>query len=560
MILRPRQEVFKKNCIAALRKRGNTLGVAPTGAGKTVMLSAIAGSMPGETLVLQHRDELVEQNERTFRRVNPGKPTSFYTADYKRWGGAGSATFSMVQTLARPKNLATVPKIDMVVIDEAHHIASDSYIKIIEHLRGLNKKLKVFGVTATPMRGDTRNLRAAFDNVADQITLFELIRDGHLVKPRCFVIETGCRDELRGVRKTVNDFDMREVEAVMNKRPINKKIVEKWQDQAGDRQTVVFAATVQHATDLMDEFKRKGVSCAMICGATPDNERKEVLSAYDKAQFQVLLNVMVLTEGWDCQPVSCVVLARPCSLKSTMIQMIGRGLRTVDAERYPGVEKDDCIVLDFGYSLLTHRDFDQTVHMDSDDGPKVCPECEATVPSSVHECPICGYDWPRPESEDVEKDTGTGSAPDDSEPLADFVMTELDLMAKSPFKWEDFFDGVVTVANALDAWAVVVNFKGRWVGVGGSGEIGMRLIVDNADRLMALSRADDFLREYGDSKTARKSKRWVSSAPSDKQLQYLGISPMASMGISRYRASCAITWKKMERAIKNKLTQMPVVA
>ena len=557
MILRPRQEQFKIKCVGALKKRKNTLGIAPTGAGKTVMLSSVIAGFPGAaSLVLQHRDELVDQNEKTYRRFVPGAKTSFYTADYKRFGPAGTPTFAMVQTLSRPKNLAEMPRLDFVGIDEAHHTAADSYIKIIERAKQLNPDVMIFGVTATPSRGDARNLRATWDNVADQITLGELIRDRLLVKPRCFVIETGTRDELKGVRKTANDFDMQAVEAIMNTRVINEKIVEKWREHAGTRQTVAFCSTVQHARDLMAAFVDAGVSCGLVHGDMPDAERKDTLARYDRGLFQVILNVAVLTEGWDHQPTSCVLLARPCSFKSTMIQMIGRGLRTVDPERYPGVQKDDCIVLDFGYSLLTHRDLEQAINLETDAGPKRCPECEATIPAAAAECAICGYEWPAPEDSGDANDP-VGEAPEkELVPLEDFVMTEFDLMAKSPFRWEDFFNGAVTVANALDAWAVVINFRGRWVAVGGADTLGMRVIVDSGDRLLALSSADDFLREHGDDKTARKSKRWVTSPPSDKQLQFLGVAPMAAIGLNRYRASCAITWKKMERAIKARLLRL----
>jgi hypothetical protein len=141
-------------------------------------------------------------------------------------------------------------------------------------------------------------------------------------------------------------------------------------------------------------------------------------------------------------------------------------------------------------------------------------------------------------------------------PLAQFVMTEIDLFKSSPFKWEDFFGGKVTVANALDAWAAVILYQGRWWAVGGAAEIGLRLIVGNGDRIVSLSAADDFLRTYGDDDTARKSKRWISAAPTDKQLNFLGVGPMGAMGISRYRASCSITWQKMEKPIRNKLMQM----
>jgi DNA repair protein RadD len=534
------------------------LGIAPTGAGKTVMLSSVVGGMKGCTsLVLQHRDELVRQNERTFRKVNPGVVTSFYTADYKRWGGDGTATFSMIQTLARPENLATMPAVDVLAVDEAHHVASDSYVRVIERARELNPKMMLFGVTATAGRGDNRNLRAAFDNVGDQIDIAELIAEGHLVRPQCFVIDLGNRDELAGVRRKADDFDMHEVEAIMNKRPINEAVVEKWREKAADRQTVVFCSTVDHCRDVTDEFRRQGVNARFVTGEMSKGERKAILDAYDRREFQVLVNVMVLTEGWDCQPVSCVLLLRPCSHKSTMIQMIGRGLRVVDPELYPGIVKDDCIVMDFGYSLLTHRSLSQRINLDRDTPPVGCPGCDATIPAGVRECPICGYEFPRIGTEEAANDDESDGSPIDvTTPLVQFVMTEIELFEQSPFKWEDFFDGRVTIANGFDAWATAVHFRGRWVAVCGAKEVGIRVVANTTERIVALQRADDFMREHGDDKGAKKSKQWLTAAPTIKQLENLGLGAMGAMGLSRYRASCALQWKFMERSIQKRLMGM----
>jgi DNA repair protein RadD len=181
------------------------------------------------------------------------------------------------------------------------------------------------------------------------------------------------------------------------------------------------------------------------------------------------------------------------------------------------------------------------------------------VPASVRECPICGYDWPAPEAEEAE-DRKEGSAPEDKEPLADFVMTEVDLLRSSPFRWESFFDERVVIANGIDAWAAVVNFRGRWVAVAGARMVGMRIVADSSDRLMAMAGADEFMREHGDDDTARKSKSWLRSPPSEKQLQYLGVNPLQAMGMNRYRASCAIQWQMMEKAIRNKLMRLAVPA
>lgn len=547
MILRPRQRAFVDRCKEALKTRKRTLGVAPTGAGKTIMLAGVAGELGGTQLVLQHRDELVEQNESKFRKVNPRIVTDFFVADQKRWARKG-VTFGMVQTLSREANLKTMPRLDRIIVDEGHHAVADSYLKVIHHAQGLNPDLELLLVTATPGRGDKRTLRTLVDNIADQITLSELIAEGHLVKPRAFVIDVGMKgalDEERGRKKTFNDIDHAAVAQIMNRRAINDQVVAKWKEVAGDRQTVVFCSTLEHARGVLEAYRGAGVSAAMVWGDDPD--RSEKLKAYDKSQFQVLINVAVLTEGWDCQPVSCVVLLRMESDKGVLMQMVGRGLRTVDPELYPGVQKDDCIILDFGYSLHVHRDLEQRINLQAEQGPKQCPECGATVPGAVYDCGICGFEWPRPESEP----RGEGGGSDGPGELTDFVMTEIDLFEQSPFRWEDLFGGVVTMASALTAWACVLNYQGRWVAVGGAEERGVSYLANNADRLMSLAAADDFLREFGDDKQAKKSKSWLSMPPTDEQRRRLQLDMFST--VSRYRACCMLQWKFSERVIKSKV-------
>jgi DNA repair protein RadD len=556
MLLRERQKVFVDRASAALDERRNTVGIAPTGAGKTVMASAtIARQIQGggSALFIQHRDELVEQNYQTFRRVAPRIPTDFVTADRKRWERKG-VTFSMIQTLAREANLEQMPPVDLVAVDEAHHIVSDSYLKVIDRAKRLNPQVKIFGVTATPTRGDSRTLRTVFDNVGDQITLAELIREGYLVPPRAVVIDTGTREDLKQVRKLTTDFDMAAVEQIMNKRVVNDRVVQEWKERAADRRTVVFTSTVQHGVDVTEAFNRAGVNAVMVTGDMPDASRKAALDLFDAGEIQVVVNVAVLTEGWDCQPVSCVVLLRPCSYKGTMIQMIGRGLRKVDPERYPGIVKNDCLVMDFGYSIHIHRGIEQMVDVERQEGSKQCPQCSAHVPACVKTCAICGYEF-------EEADPGEDAPPPENNEtptkgvLEDFVMTEVDLIEMSPFRWEALFDGVVMVANAINAWTMVIFYQGAWHALGAAEQTGVRRLAVSDSKIMALQSADEFLRAHGDEDTAQKSKRWLSSPPTEKQLQHLGLSPMAAIGINRYRASCMLQWRFSERIIRQRLME-----
>ncbi|CUH38900.1 Hef nuclease [Jannaschia seosinensis] len=230
MRLRPRQKLFVERSLSALGTRDNTLGIAPTGAGKTIMLSAVAGELidasAAKTCVLAHRDELTAQNRNKFARVNPDVTTSVLDATTKSW--RGQVTFAMVPTLAHEANLAAMPKLDLLVIDEAHHAVADSYRRIIDRVRGANPDARIFGVTATPNRGDRKGLRAVFDNVAGQVRLGELIASGHLVPPRTFVIDLGVQDKLKAVRKTASDFDMGEVAEIMDRAPITEEVVRHW--------------------------------------------------------------------------------------------------------------------------------------------------------------------------------------------------------------------------------------------------------------------------------------------------------------------------------------------
>jgi DNA repair protein RadD len=261
----------------------------------------------------------------------------------------------------------------------------------------------------------------------------------------------------------------------------------------------------------------------------------------------------VLTEGWDHQPTSCVLLLRPSSYKSTMIQMIGRGLRKVEPSRYPGVVKDDCIVIDYGTSILTHGSIEQDVDLEGS-GTKHCPECDAQVPYQMRDCAICGFAWPRDESGAlVAPGAGGDDAPRTRDGLAEFVLTEVDLLADSPFRYETLFDGLV---RSHPAWT-----HGRrsstsamcGMPIGGAKDVGIAHLADQGDRLLAMAAADDFLREHGDATGANKAKRWLSEPMTAKQMELLRLQPMQALGITKYRATCLIQWKWSEKAIRRLL-------
>ena len=551
MLLRPRQKELVKRVLTALHEHGNTLAVAPTGAGKTIMLSAAIGALHKlstattkgkaqlksegfKTCVLAHRDELTVQNETKFKKVNPHLSTGLFDASTKSW--QGDTTFAMVQTLSRDHNLITLPKLDLLVIDEAHHARADSYVRIVTRAKALNPQLKLLGMTATPHRGDKKGLYPIFSNVCDQIMIGELIASGHLVRPRTFVMDVGVRSTLQQAKKTPGgEYDMEAISHIMDTLPINEAVVSHWQEKAKDRQTVVFCSTVKHARHVCQEFVKGNTTAVLVDGDMSDKQRQEALDTYTSGQAQVIVNVGVLTEGWDHPPTSCVVLLRPSSYQSTFIQMVGRGLRTVNEAEYPGIVKKDCIILDFGTATLAHGALEQTV--DLADGKsqtggspfKTCPGCSGKVPSPSLECPLCHFEW-----------TSFENPLEATLEAKDFAMREVNLFEKSNFKWLSLRDtslgdksprdtslGEGTdkqeemfMASGFEAWGSVIFKNNQWYAIGGLHKENAKLLAVG-DEAACVAAANDWMNLKESEDTAHKAKDWLSLPATLSQLQYL---------------------------------------
>ena len=544
MILRPYQEVAVSDACNALDKHGNTLIVAPTGAGKTIMLSALVGKRHEKgrrVLVIQHRDELVSQNKAKFEKVNPYITTSIVNGTVKHWDG--EAVFSMVQTMSRDRNLRDRPMFDMVVVDEGHHAAAPTYMKVINAVLEDNDSAEIVGFTATPNRGDGKGLRSVFNNCAHQIELATLIREGFLVRPKSFVIDLGVGEQLDNVTKRGKEYDMEEVAAIMDRQVINDRIVSEWKAKASGRKTVVFCSTVSHAEHVCDSFINSGVKANFVTGETDKDERAQMLHDLEFGDLQVIVNVAVLTEGFDAPPVSCIVLTRPCSQKGTMVQMIGRGLRILDPELYPNIVKTDCIVMDFGTSIITHGGLDETANLDGahktegGEAPtKICPDCGSEVSANTRICPICEHEFQKKVKEALDS----------------FVMTEYDLMKLSPFMWIDpFGNGNAMMAMGFSGFTLVGNIGEYWIAIV-KAQNGRPRVVSIGEKVQAMAAGDDFLREIEDSNAANKTKRWLNQAATDKQKEHLRRNGVQISAIdfswTKYKAGCCLGyyWNKQK--------------
>lgn len=569
MLLRPYQNDFVNNAVKALKKHKKTLGIANTGAGKTIVLSKIIGEIYKDhknqefkACVLAHRDELTYQNEDKFKKINPDISTSICNANSKDW--RGQVTFAMVQTLARSNNLDNAPKIDMLVIDEAHHSTSKTYLSVIEKFKERNNDLILLGVTATPVRNDNGLLKDVFGNVCHIIKLKELIASGYLVPPRTFVIDLGIQKEIEEARDKDGEYNMDKVADLMNTEVSNQKIVEHWREKAENRKTVIFCSTIAHAKTVTEKFISCGINAALITGEMNKDERRVVFEAMDKGRIQVVINVAVLTEGWDYQPISCVVLLRPCSFKGTMIQMIGRGLRTVDPAIYPDIQKDDCVVLDFGTSLLTHQSLEQDINLakrklKKGEAPyKTCPDCYHENHAAAKECEFCSYLF---ESIEEEKENL----------VDDFKLAEINLLGNSIFEWADINKNI-KIATTFYSTALVIKYYQKMtneeLGLSWSGNkylaLGflqdeekkkindkeIQILANTTNYNQALAAASDFMNNHNTDDSCSKSKKWLRYEPSENQLAWIP-EKFLNKNINRYQATCILRIQFNLSAIKS---------
>jgi superfamily II DNA or RNA helicase len=330
----------------------------PTGMGKTPLFAelpnAFAYSAKDILLVLVHREELAQQAADKLRAWNPGRSVGIEMAD-RRWDGEQLVVAS-VPTIGRKgsKRLDRFPKhrVRGIVTDEAHHATADSYLNIYDYFDVWDRKdILCLGVTATPNRADGTGLNKVFQEIVDDISILDGIKDGWLSNLRGRRLAT--TTSLAGVHKRAGDFADNELAELVNTGRRNEEVIRFWLDYGENRKSIGFAVDVQHAKDLADAAKRYGISAEAIWGGDP--LRQEKLEMHRKGQLKILFNCQILTEGYDDWEVGCIIGARPTMSESLYTQMIGRGTRIQDGlpgslieARAAGIPilKDDCIVLD----------------------------------------------------------------------------------------------------------------------------------------------------------------------------------------------------------------------
>lgn len=341
--LRPYQQQARER-IHAEWENGHTrtLLVLPTGTGKTIVFASVAADQVRaghRVLILAHRGELLEQAADKLQR-STGLVSAVEKADATCLNTWFRVVVGSVQTLQRTARLERFPHdyFGTIIIDEAHHAITDGYRRILDYFGSA----KVLGVTATPDRGDMRNLGEVFDSLAFEYKLTDAIKEGYLCRIMAQTIPL--KLDISSVTMSGGDYAVGDLGTALD--PYLEQIAAEMAQRCKGRKTVVFLPLIKTSQKFRDLLNAKGFCAAEVNGQSTD--RKEVLADFDAGKYNVLCNSMLLTEGWDCPSVDCVVVLRPTKVRSLYSQMVGRGTRLS-----PG--KSDLLLLDFLWMTDKHE-------------------------------------------------------------------------------------------------------------------------------------------------------------------------------------------------------------
>ena len=363
--------------------------MAPTGAGKTVIFSAIAAAAAAKgrsALVLVHRRELIHQASR--KLTDAGVTHGVIAAGMEP--SPGHIQVASVQTLIR--RLHTIPEPpDLIIIDEAHHCAAGSWQAIINHWPGVLR----IGVTATPCRLDGKGLGNVFDALIEGPSVQMLTSAGYLSPARIYAPPMVA--DLSGIRKRAGDYAIDQVADAMARPTVTGDAITHYRKLGGGQQGIAFCCNVNHAVSVRDSFETAGISSELLLGNTSD--RDAVVARFASGQTRILVTVDVVSEGFDIPAAGCAILLRPTQSLGLYLQQVGRVLR-------PAAGKDAAVILDHVGNVTRHGFPDDRRQWTLEHGaPRVsgpaapsvrtCPQCFAAFKPAPW-CPVCGYEQPSP--------------------------------------------------------------------------------------------------------------------------------------------------------------------
>ena len=383
--LRPYQQEAVERTVLHFRKTNDpAVIVLPTGAGKSLVIAELARIAKQKILVLAHVKELVEQNAQKYKSFN--LEASIFSAGLKEKSLSHQVTFASVQSLSR--NLDKLNEhYSLLIIDECHRVNGDKksqYGKVINALKEHNPKLKVLGLTATPFRlgmgwiyhhhyhGFVRgNSESPFKSCIFELPLRYMIKNNYLTPPNEIDAAISHYDFSALSANAFGQYSSEDMNALLKSSTrATKAILEQVLEYSESREGVmVFAATVMHAREILS-YLPEALS-ALITGDTPNNERDKIINQFKAKQLKYLVNISVLTTGFDAPHVDFIAILRPTESVSLYQQIVGRGLRLSES-------KKDCLVIDYagnGFDLFYPEVGDKKGDSDNDPVQVLCPGC-----------------------------------------------------------------------------------------------------------------------------------------------------------------------------------------
>lgn len=398
--LRPYQKDAVDSVYTYLREKdGNPCVVIPTGGGKSLILASIckdALEWGSRVLLLSHVKELLVQNRAHICEQAPelAGAIGVHSAGLKSRDTDHPVIVAGIQSVY--SKACELGRFDFILVDEAHSIPDDGegmYRRFLADARVVNPEVRLIGFTATPYRMKTGMICGPdklLSDVCYEVGVKKLIDDGYLCK---LIGKAGILDaDLSDVRVRCGEYVEGDLEKAMDTDVLVNSAVAEIIEYTWNRQgIIVFASGVNHGKHIATALEAKGQSVATVFGETPGKERDAIISGFKARKIKFIVNVGVLTTGFDAPHIDCVAMVRPTLSPGLYYQMAGRGLRLADG-------KENCLILDFANNILTHGPIDAIKikpKKQAEEGgaapAKKCPNCNAVLHAAVTECEFCGH-------------------------------------------------------------------------------------------------------------------------------------------------------------------------
>lgn len=397
---------FQKDALTALNKaliekpKENPLIVVPTGGGKSLIIANFINEKPSsKILVLTHRKELIEQNRDELFRMNPKLAVDIYSAGLGKKDLESNIIISSIQSYAKLR-ISRYSEFDYIIIDECHLVSSrenTTYHNVLKHLRMLNPRVRIIGFSATPYRLDsgilTEGKSRIFHNIAYEISITELIEEGYLCP---LITKIPSQLDLSEIRILGGDYEKQALENKLSEENLVRKTITDLISRSRDRKSwLIFATGKRHLRIIAKILTEYGISHAFVYSGMKNQERINNLNLFKAQEIQALINIDILTTGFNATNIDLIALLRPTKSTGLYVQMIGRGLRKDS-------RKKDCLVLDYANLIKDHGPIDELRIIKTLGGlfllrdygfNRVCTACQAPMRIDQEICKQCGKEY-----------------------------------------------------------------------------------------------------------------------------------------------------------------------